>query len=106
MVVGLSDAAGQPVSVVGPEPNPATPISSSEATGEPKSIQEPAGTVGKKQKSVQPGAVADGDSALGSVWETPGASEIGGSEPGMQDQPLDVDVRLAKPPSKASIDVY
>jgi hypothetical protein len=106
--MGPSDTAGQPVSVVEHEPTSAMPNGSSSATGEPKTTEESSPALGHASKSVEskPITVADGDSALGSVSETPEASCAAGPGPEMEDEPLDVDVRLVTPSSNVHTDVY
>ena len=106
--MGHSDTAGQPVSVGEREPTSAMPIGSPSATGEPKTIEESTPALGCASKSVDPKpiTVADSDSALGSVSEAPEASWATGSGPEMEDEPLDVDVRLVDLSSNVYTDVY
>ena len=106
--MGSSDTAGQPVSAVEDEPTSAMPIGSSSATGEPKMTEKSTPALGHASKSVEPKpiTVADGDSALGSVSEAPEASWAAGPGPEMEDEPLDVDVRLVDLSSNVYTDVH
>lgn len=93
MAAGPSDAAGQPLPVVEPEPRSAAIIGSSSEADEPATLTEPSSELGQRPETFVSNVIADGDSALGSISEPPEPSGPAGIA-GQDEEPIGSEVRL------------